>query len=49
MTRSNLLYLAIGALVVIAAVLGYQVYRDHHRPSGIHIDLSDNGLSINNK
>ena len=32
MTRNNVLYLVIGALAVAAAVLGYQVYQDRHKP-----------------
>ena len=49
MTRSNILYLVIGALVVIAAVLGYQLYQDRKQPEGMHIDLGPNGLSIEKK
>jgi hypothetical protein len=47
--RSNLLYLVIGALVVVAAVLGYQLYQDRKQPKGVQIDLGPNGLSIQNK
>jgi len=49
LTRSNILYLVIGALVVIAAVLGYQLYQDRKQPEGMHIDLGPNGLSIEKK
>jgi RsiW-degrading membrane proteinase PrsW (M82 family) len=48
-TRSTLLYLVIGALVVVAAVLAYQLYQDRHQPEGMHIDLGPNGLSIEKK
>ncbi len=49
MTRSNILYLVIGALVVVAAVLGYQVYQDRKQPEGMRIDLGPNGLKIEKK
>lgn len=49
MTRNNMLYLIIGALVVAAAVLGYQLYQDRHQPEGVHIDVGPKGLSIEKK
>ena len=49
MTRSNLLYLIVGALVIAVAVLGYQLYQDRHQPEGLHINVGPNGLSIQGK
>ena len=49
MIRSNILYLVIGALVVVVAVLGYQLYQDRKQPEGMRIDLGPNGLSIEKK
>jgi hypothetical protein len=50
-TRSNILYLIIGALLIAVAALGYQLYQDRHPtpPQGVHIDLGPNGLSIQGK
>ena len=48
-TRNNILYLIIGALVIVTAVLSYQLYQDHKRPEGMRIDLGPNGLSIEKK
>jgi predicted negative regulator of RcsB-dependent stress response len=48
-TRDNILYLAIGALVIVTAVLGYQLYQDRKQPEGMRIDLGPNGLSIEKK
>jgi len=48
-TRTNILYLIIGALVIVVAVLGYQSYQDRHQPEGVHIDVGPNGLSIQEK
>lgn len=49
MTRSNILYLAIGALVVVVAVLGYQLYQDRKEPKGVQINVGPSGLSIEKK
>jgi hypothetical protein len=49
MTRSNVLYLVIGALAVAVAVLSYQLYQDRHQPEGVHINVGPGGLSIQGK
>ena len=49
MSRSNMLYLAVGALVVVVAVLGYQVYQDKKKPEGVNINLGPGGISIQKK
>ena len=49
MTRNNVLYLVIGALVVAVAVLGYQRYQDHKKPEGVNINLGPGGISIEKK
>lgn len=49
MTRSNILYLIVGVLVVAVAILSYQLYQDRHQPQGVHIDVGPNGLSIQQK
>jgi RsiW-degrading membrane proteinase PrsW (M82 family) len=48
-TRNNMLYLIIGALVIAVAVLVYQLYQDRHQPEGVHIEVGPNGLSIEKK
>jgi RsiW-degrading membrane proteinase PrsW (M82 family) len=48
-TRSNMLYLIVGALVIAVAVLGYQLYQDRHQPEGLNINLGPGGLSIKDK
>ena len=48
-TRNNILYLIIGALVIVTAVLGYRLYQDRKQPEGMRIDLGPNGLSIEKK
>lgn len=49
MTRINILYLVIGALVIVVAVMGYQLYQERKKPEGVHIDVGPNGLSIEKK
>ena len=49
MSRSNILYLAVGALVVVVAVLGYQVYQDKKKPEGANINLGPSDISIEKK
>jgi predicted negative regulator of RcsB-dependent stress response len=46
MNRGNLVYLAIGALIVIASLLGYQLYQDRKQPEGVQILVGPNGVSI---
>ena len=45
MTRSNILYLVVGALAVAVAVLGYQLYQDRKKPEGVNINLGPGGIS----
>lgn len=49
MSRGNIIYLVVGALVVIVVVMGYQLYQDRKKPEGLHIDVGPNGLSIDKK
>jgi hypothetical protein len=49
LTRDNILYLIIGALVIVTAVLSYLLYQDRKQPEGMRIDLGPNGLSIEKK
>jgi hypothetical protein len=47
-SRSNAIYVLIGALIVAVAVVGYQLYREHEKP-GLNIDVGPGGLSIEKK
>jgi predicted negative regulator of RcsB-dependent stress response len=49
LANRNSLYLIIGALVVVVAVLGYNVYQTKKQPEGLQINLGPNGLKIENK
>ncbi|QRG04549.1 hypothetical protein EZH22_15270 [Xanthobacter dioxanivorans] len=45
----NILYLAIGVLVAAVAVVGYQLYKERQKPSGIEINIGKGGISIEEK
>lgn len=45
----NVLYLVIGALAVTAVVAGYLLYQEQQKPSGIELNLDNNGVSIETK
>lgn len=45
----NILFLIIGALAVVAAVLGYNLYQEKKQPEGVQINIGPNGLKIENK
>ena len=49
MTRSNILYLVVGALAVVVAVLGYQLYQERRQPEGVQINIGPGGLTIEKK
>jgi RsiW-degrading membrane proteinase PrsW (M82 family) len=48
-TRSNIVYLVVGALLVVVAVLGYQLYQDRKKPEGVQINIGPGGVSIEKK
>jgi hypothetical protein len=45
----NVLFLIIGALVVTASVLGYNLYQTKKQPDGLQINVGPNGLKIQGK
>lgn len=45
MTRSNILSLVVGALIVAMAVLGYQLYQDS-QTQGVEIKFGPDGVSV---
>ena len=49
MTRSNTLYLIVGALVIVVGVLGYSLYQEKKEPQGVQINLGPGGLKIEKK
>lgn len=49
MENRNFFYFAIGALVVVLVVVGYLLYRERQKPSGIEIDIGKGGISIEQK
>ncbi len=45
----NLLYLLLGALIVVVAVLGYNLYQERKQPEGVQINVGPDGLKIEKK
>lgn len=45
----NILYLVIGALVVVAAVASYLLYQERQKTTGIEINVGKSGISIEKK
>ncbi len=45
----NLLFLVIGALIVVIGVLGYNLYQSKKQPEGLQINVGPDGLKIQNK
>jgi len=45
----NVLFLIIGALIVVAGVLGYNLYQDRKQPEGLQINVGPNGVKIQGK
>ncbi len=48
-SRTNILYLVIGALAVVAAILGYNLYLEKKQPEGVQINVGPGGVSIEKK
>ncbi len=42
----NMLYLLIGALVVVVIGMGTYVYREESKPSGVELKIDESGVSI---
>ena len=49
MNRNNLLYLVIGALAVVIAILGYNLDQERKQPDGMQINVGPGGISIEKK
>ena len=45
----NILYLVIGVLVVATVVIGYQLYHERQKTTGVEISIGDRGISIEKK
>lgn len=45
----NVLYAVIGVLAVATAVIGYQLYQERQKTTGIEINVGKSGISIEKK
>jgi RsiW-degrading membrane proteinase PrsW (M82 family) len=46
LSRSNSLYLVIGALVVVVVGLGTYVVREETKPKGVEMSISSDGVRV---
>ncbi|MCL6706127.1 hypothetical protein M8R20_03845 [Pseudomonas sp. R2.Fl] len=46
MSRTNSLYLVIGALIVVVVGLGVYVYREETKPKGVELSIGKDGISV---
>ena len=49
MLNRNVLYIVIGALAVLAAVVSYQLYQERQKSTAIEINVNKGGISIEKK
>jgi hypothetical protein len=49
MTRNNALFLLVGALAVVAAILAWNLYQAKKQPEGMQINVGPGGISIEKK
>lgn len=42
----NILFLIIGALIVVVAGFGYYTYKQEKKPSGIEMKIDKSGISV---
>jgi predicted negative regulator of RcsB-dependent stress response len=45
----NVLYLVIGVLVFATVVIGYHLYQERQKSTGIEINIGERGISIEKK
>jgi len=45
-SNRNILYLITGALAAVAVVLGYQLYQERQKTTGVDIPIGERGISI---
>ena len=48
-TNRNVLFLVIGALCAIVAILSYKVYEDNREPKGVQLNIGPKGISVEKK
>jgi len=45
----NLLFLIVGALCAVVAILAYKSYEDNRKPKGVELNIGPNGISVDKK
>lgn len=47
--KQNVLYAALGLLVLATGVIGYELYVERHREKGVEISIGNHSMSIETK
>jgi hypothetical protein len=45
----NMMFLIVGALVAVIAILSYKVYEDNREPKGVQLNIGPSGISVEKK
>jgi hypothetical protein len=48
-TNRNVVFLVIGALCAVVAILAYKVYEDNRQPKGVQLNIGPGGISLEKK
>lgn len=49
MISRNILFLALGALIVTVGVLAYSLYEERKEPEGVQISIGRSGIAVEEK
>jgi hypothetical protein len=49
MTNRNMLYAILGAMIVVVAVLSYNLYQEKRQPQGLQINIGPGGVKVQDK
>jgi len=48
-TNRNIVFLVIGALCALVAILSYKIYEDNREPKGVQLNIGPKGISVEKK
>jgi hypothetical protein len=43
------MYMVVGALLAVIAILSYKVYEDNRQPNGVQLNIGPAGISVEEK
>ena len=48
-TNRNLMFLLVGAVIAVLAIVSYRVYEDNREPKGVQLNIGPGGISLEKK